>query len=137
LIIGRVILGVGIWIASLTTPVYIAEVALPWMRGRLVTINTLMVTVRQLVAGMVDGVFFQYFPENGWRLMLGLAAVPSVVMFVGFLHLPESPRWLASKGRLHEAAHVLLALRETEEEALEELQDIAGSVPQPQQQPLE
>jgi SP family myo-inositol transporter-like MFS transporter 13 len=135
LIVGRVILGVGIGIASLTTPVYIAEVALPRMRGRLVTINTLMITVGQFVAGMVDGVFFQYFPENGWRLMLGLAAVPSVVMFVGFLHLPESPRWLASKGRLHEAARVLSALRETEEEALEELQEIAGSVPQPQRHP--
>ena len=67
------------------------------------------------------------------RLMLGLAAVPSVVMFVGFLHLPESPRWLASKGRLNESAHVLSALRETEEEALEELQEIAGAVPQQQQ----
>jgi hypothetical protein len=93
---------------------------------------------RETIGGRHGGWCLLSVLSRKWvALMLGLAAVPSVVMFVGFLHLPESPRWLASKGRLHEAAHVLSALRETEEEALKELQDIAGSVPQPQQQPLE
>jgi SP family myo-inositol transporter-like MFS transporter 13 len=127
LVCGRVVLGIGIGIASLTTPVYIAEVALPRMRGQLVTINTLMITFGQFFAGMVDGAFDEYFPVNGWRCMLGLAAVPSIVMWVGFLNLPESPRWLAGKGRMKEATQVLYTLRDSEREAEIELQEIAHS----------
>lgn len=127
LIVGRTILGVGIGIASLTTPVYIAEVALPRMRGQLVTVNTLLITLGQFVAGMVDGFFDEYFPESGWRWMLGLAALPSVIMGVGFWNLPESPRWLANKGRTEEALLVLCGLRETKQEAKQELEDILGT----------
>lgn len=129
LVIGRIILGVGIGIASLTTPVYIAEVALPRMRGQLVTINTLMITFGQFFAGMVDGVFDQYFPIHGWRFMLGLAAVPSIVMWYGFLNLPESPRWLAGKGRLKEATQILYTLRDSQQEAEMELQEITSTIP--------
>ena len=129
LVVGRIILGVGIGIASLTTPVYIAEVALPRMRGQLVTINTLMITFGQFFAGMVDGVFDTWLPETGWRYMLGLAGVPSLVMFVGFLNLPESPRWLVGKGRVREAQEVLMELRETKGEADIELSEIVKAVP--------
>lgn len=127
LLVGRLILGIGIGIASLTTPVYIAEVALPNLRGQLVTVNTLMITLGQFVAGMVDGFFFMYWPETGWRWMLGLAAVPSIIMGIGFCNLPESPRWLASKGRTEEAMRVLRGLRETKNEAEQELEEIMQS----------
>ena len=130
LLLGRIILGVGIGIASLTTPVYIAEVAIPRMRGQLVTINTLMITFGQFFAGMVDGVFDQYFPNSGWRFMLGFAALPSIVMFLGFINLPESPRWLAGNGQMKKAAEVLSTLRETEEEAKNEMLEIVRSIPQ-------
>jgi hypothetical protein len=129
LVIGRVILGLGIGIASLTTPVYIAEVALPSMRGQLVTINTLMITFGQFFAGMIDGVFDELLPQTGWRYMLGLAALPSIVMFIGFLNLPESPRWLARKGKMQEAALVLMELRETKAEAEIELTEIVQALP--------
>lgn len=129
LVIGRIVLGVGIGIASLTTPVYIAEVAPPSKRGQLVTINTLMITFGQFFAGMVDGALDEYFPLQGWRFMLGLAALPSILMFLGFLNLPESPRWLASQGRYKEATQVLCTLRETTREAEDELREIANSMP--------
>jgi len=129
LVIGRIILGLGIGIASLTTPVYIAEVAMPSMRGQLVTINTLMITFGQFFAGMVDGVFDTWFPETGWRYMLGLAGLPSICMFIGFLNLPESPRWLAGKGRIREASVVLMELRETKAEAEIELTEIVQALP--------
>lgn len=130
LVVGRGLVGVGIGIASVTTPVYLAEVALPSMRGRLVTINALLVTVGQFVAGMVDGLLDQIAPESGWRWMLGLAVVPAVIMLWGFgLYLPESPRYLASKGRIREASHVLQELRETHEEALIELKEIVEALP--------
>ncbi|OEU23689.1 general substrate transporter [Fragilariopsis cylindrus CCMP1102] len=127
LVIGRTILGLGIGVASLTTPIYIAEVATPNMRGRLVTINTLMITFGQFFAGMVDGFFDYLLPESGWRYMLGFAVIPSLIMFIGFLTLPESPRWLVGKGRYREAFLVLVEYRESRDEARTELRDIMES----------
>ena len=62
--------------------------------------------------------------------MLGLAAVPSVIMCWGFLRLPESPRWLANKGLILEAARVLQQFRESDADAEEELQEIKNALPQ-------
>lgn len=158
LVLGRIIVGVGIGIASLTTPVYIAEVAIPRMRGQLVTINAFMVyvffvvvmfvceiascfflvcsmaslclyrTFGQFFAGIIDGIFVELQPDTGWRMMLGLAAVPGLVLYFGFLNLPESPRWLAMKGFLDEAERVLKDYRESDEEAEAELAEIIESV---------
>jgi len=129
LVVGRVIVGIGIGVASLTTPVYIAEVALPEMRGRLVTINALMCTIGQFTAGMVDGFFDETMPVSGWRYMLGCAAIPAVVMYLGFLKLPESPRWLVSKGKINEAKQVLEHYRFTDNDASEELTEIIHALP--------
>lgn len=125
LVSGRCIVGIGIGLASLTTPMYIAEVAEPKMRGTLVTINGLLICLGQFVAGMIDGIFDSLFPDNGWRVMLGLAAVPSLVMFIGFKFLlPESPRWLVMNNHIDEAKEVLMSVRETDEEAIQELREI-------------
>lgn len=113
LLAGRSILGVGIGLASMTVPMYIAECAPVHLRGRLVTVNNLFITGGQFVASILDGVF-SYDKKNGWRWMLGLAAVPSAVQFVGFLFLPESPRWLIKHGRITEAREVLQKCRGTE-----------------------
>jgi MFS transporter, SP family, solute carrier family 2 (myo-inositol transporter), member 13 len=125
IVAGRIIVGLGIGIASLTNPIYIAEVALPEMRGQLVTINTLLCTIGQFSAGMVDGIFESH--HQGWRWMLGLASVPSVIMFLGFCVLPESPRWLVAKGRHGEALIILKTLRDSTEDAENELQEIEDS----------
>ena len=77
---------------------------------------------------MVDGLFVELLPESGWRYMLGLAALPGLAMFFGFLSLPESPRWLAQKGRVTEAQKVLQSLRDSDDEAEAELADIVQSV---------
>ncbi|KAG8439903.1 hypothetical protein GDO86_005896 [Hymenochirus boettgeri] len=107
---GRVVVGLGIGIASMTVPVYIAEAAPPHLRGRLVTINTLFITGGQFFAAVVDGAF-SYLPRDGWRYMLGLSAVPAVLQFLGFLFLPESPRWLIQKGQTQRARRVLTQIR--------------------------
>lgn len=78
---------------------------------------------------MIDGVFIELMPETGWRWMLGLAAIPGAVMFYGFwYHLPESPRWLAMKGQTDTALAVLKSLRESDQDALDELAEILQSV---------
>uniref|UniRef100_A0A7N8WJR7 Solute carrier family 2 member 13b n=1 Tax=Mastacembelus armatus TaxID=205130 RepID=A0A7N8WJR7_9TELE len=97
-------------IASMTVPVYIAEVSLPHLRGQLVTINALFITGGQFIASVVDGAF-SYLSHDSWRYMLGMSIIPAVVQFIGFLFLPESPRWLLQKGRSQEARQVLSRIR--------------------------
>lgn len=109
LVCGRLVVGLGIGLASLSTPVYIAEAAPSHLRGSLVTLNTLFITCGQVVAGVVDGLFSS--TPAGWRYMLGLSGLPSVLMVIGFLSLPESPRWLVASGRRREALSVLQLIR--------------------------
>ncbi|XP_012721184.2 solute carrier family 2 member 13b isoform X3 [Fundulus heteroclitus] len=110
LLVGRVIVGLGIGIASMTVPVYIAEVSPPHLRGQLVTMNSLFITGGQFVASVVDGAF-SYMSHDGWRYMLGLSVLPAALQFFGFICLPESPRWLLQKGRSQEARQVLGRIR--------------------------
>ena len=77
---------------------------------------------------MVDGIFIELFPNDGWRYMLGLAVIPGLVMFYGFWNLPESPRWLAQQGYNDRALQVLKSLRESDQEAIDELAEILESV---------
>jgi Sugar (and other) transporter len=79
---------------------------------------------------MVDGICVKIRPDSGWRIMLGLAAVPSIVMYFGFQSLPESPRWLAINGYVDQASAVLKTLRETEQDAADELAEIMESIAQ-------
>uniref|UniRef100_A0A8C1W1R8 Solute carrier family 2 member 13b n=1 Tax=Cyprinus carpio TaxID=7962 RepID=A0A8C1W1R8_CYPCA len=110
LLCGRLTIGLGLGIASMTVPVYIAEVSPSELRGQLVTINTLFITGGQFIASVVDGVF-SYLPHDGWRYMLGLSVVPAALQFLGFLFLPESPRWLLQKGDTQNARLVLSRIR--------------------------
>ncbi|XP_042352669.1 proton myo-inositol cotransporter-like isoform X2 [Plectropomus leopardus] len=110
LLVGRITVGVGIGIASMTVPVYIAEVSPPHKRGQLVIINNLFLTGGQFIASVIDGAF-SYLKHSGWRYMLGLSVVPAVLQFVGFFFLPESPRWLLQKGRSQEARQILSRIR--------------------------
>ncbi|KAF7694063.1 proton myo-inositol cotransporter-like [Silurus meridionalis] len=109
-LVGRLVVGIGIGIGSMTVPVYIAESSPPQMRGQLVTINTLFITAGQFVASLIDGAF-SYVQHGGWRYMFGLSTLPALVQFLGFLFLPESPRWLIQKGLTQKARRVLSQIR--------------------------
>eukprot|EP00053_Salpingoeca_punica_P024747 m.14535 g.14535 ORF g.14535 m.14535 type:complete len:552 (-) comp7155_c0_seq1:1758-3413(-) len=111
LIIGRAILGLAIGLSSMAIPMYLAETAPSSIRGRLLTINVAFITGGQFIAGLVDGAFSGV--HEGWRYMLGLAAVPAFIQLLGFSAFPESPRWLVSKGRLDEAENNLRRIRGT------------------------
>ena len=92
-------MGIGIGFASMTVPVYIAETSPPLVRGKLITLYQLNITTGILVASLVNGAF-SYLHHDGWRWMLGVSAVPSVIMFVGCLIAPESPRWLIQNDKI-------------------------------------
>lgn len=89
----------------MTVPMYLAECSPTRLRGRLTVLDNMAVTGGQFVAGVVDFIF-SYVPE-GWRYMLGVAALPSMVRLIAFIFLCESPRWLLGKGRKAKAKHVL------------------------------
>jgi sugar porter (SP) family MFS transporter len=126
LVIGRVIVGLGIGLACTTVPVYISEVAPPEARGWQVSLFQLAITVGILGAYLVD---FAYAKTGAWRWMLGLAVVPGVILGVGMLFLPESPRWLAKYLHPDAARAVLVQIRGTENVA-SEFHDIIGSLEQ-------
>ncbi|GAB6028142.1 hypothetical protein CHUAL_002355 [Chamberlinius hualienensis] len=113
LLVGRIIVGIGIGLASMVVPMYIAEVSEPEIRGRLVTINNLFITGGQFIASLICGAFSSD-EENGWRYMLALSGAPALIQFIGFLGMPESPRWLIKKKHYNQALKVLRTIRNGE-----------------------
>jgi MFS transporter, SP family, galactose:H+ symporter len=119
LLAGRLLIGIGIGVASMLTPLYLAEIAPAASRGAVTSLNQLCITLGILVSYLV-GYAFASTPE-GWRWMLGLGAVPGAVLAVGMLVLPESPRWLAGHNRLPQAEAVLRRLRSSPTEVAAEM----------------
>lgn len=101
----RIIVGFGIGAASMITPMYIAELSPPSIRGALVTFNQLAITVGIAVAYWVDLAFAH--ANMGWRPMFAVAFIPGSILALGMLFLSDTPRWLASKGRWKAAEQVL------------------------------
>lgn len=106
---GRFLVGLAIGIASMLTPLYLAEIAPARDRGAVVSLNQLCITIGILVSYLVG--FALATVSGGWRWMLGLGALPGIVLALGMLILPESPRWLAGHGRIDDAGTVLKHLR--------------------------
>ncbi len=101
----RIIVGFGIGAASMITPMYIAELAPPAIRGSLVTFFQLAVTIGIAVAYWVDLAFAS--AGMGWRPMFAVAFIPGAILAIGMVFLAETPRWLASKGRWDQASAAL------------------------------
>src|SRR5699024_11977048 len=95
---------------------YISEAAPPHLRGRLVAVNQLLITIGILAAYLVNTLFAY---QCGWRWMFGLGAVPAIVLAGGMLILPETPRWLVEKNQRDRALAVRNKMRETEVDSRE------------------
>jgi sugar porter (SP) family MFS transporter len=119
---GRFWLGLAVGCASFVSPMYIAELVPPRIRGGVVSFNQLMVTLGILAAYIVDWGFAP-FPNN-WRWMFALAVVPGAALAIGMYFMPFSPRWLIDKGREDEAREVLERYRFEEDDVDEEIEEI-------------
>ncbi|HLV94633.1 MAG TPA: sugar porter family MFS transporter [Candidatus Acidoferrales bacterium] len=104
--LARLLGGLAIGLASVLTPVYIAEISPSKNRGTLVSLNQLAIVIGILVAFLVSWQLSR-LGTNSWRWMLGVAAIPSIAFLGGLLAIPESPRWLLSKGRHREGERIL------------------------------
>jgi MFS transporter, SP family, galactose:H+ symporter len=156
LIAARFFLGIAVGMASFVAPLYLSEIAPQSVRGALIAMYQLMITIGIVLAFLSDTFFATYanlqplateishsvsslaggrgqmvmegYFAMPWRWMLGVIAVPAVLMFLGMLFLPESPRWLVLKNRAPKAREVLRRLASSHEEAERELAEIENSL---------
>ena len=105
-IASRCCAGIGVGMASMLSPMYIAEISPAHLRGRMVAINQLTIVIGILITSLVNYKLRNY-GEDAWRWMFGLGIVPSALFFIGALWLPESPRWLIKAGKDAKAKDIL------------------------------
>ena len=152
----RFFLGIAVGMASFVAPLYLSEIAPPHVRGALIAMYQLMITMGIVLAFLSDTFFSTYanlapwatalsetivsvtgghgqqlldsYFSTPWRWMLGIIAIPALFMFLGMLLLPESPRWLVLKKRAPHALAILRRLANSEKEARHELSEIEASL---------
>jgi MFS transporter, SP family, galactose:H+ symporter len=115
LLLARLVMGLGVGAASAVVPLYLSEVAPPAVRGRLVSLNQLMITVGIVASYLVALIFAG---SEDWRWMFAVGGVPSVLFLLGMTRAPETPAWLEAHGRPDEARSVLSEV--TDEAGVEE-----------------
>jgi sugar porter (SP) family MFS transporter len=98
--------GIGVGMASMLSPMYIAEISPAHIRGRMVAINQLTIVLGILITNLINYTLRNY-GDDAWRWMFGLGFIPSALFFAGALWLPESPRWLIKAGKNAQATSVL------------------------------
>ncbi|QCD89313.1 sugar transport protein 10-like [Vigna unguiculata] len=124
LIIGRMFLGIGVGFCNQSVPVYLSEVAPAKIRGALNIGFQMMITIGILVANLINYGTSKH--ENGWRISLGIAVVPAILLCIGSLCVVETPNSLIERGKFEKAKKMLKKIRGTEK-IDEEYQDIVDA----------
>src|SRR4051812_11385986 len=117
----RVIIGLGVGSASVVVPLYIGEIVPPDVRGRLVSLNQLAITLGILISELIA----YFLTSSGqWRTMIVIAVIPSAVLLVGMLFQPESPAWLVEQGREDDARAIMHQSRDRQDDIDGEIREI-------------
>jgi len=104
LLIARLLLGVAVGIIAVAVPLYLSETAPAKLRGRAVTLFQIFLTLGILLAYIIDKLFTH---SGDWRAMFAIIYIPTGILFLSMLFLPETPRWLVAKNRLKRATRAL------------------------------
>ncbi|HLQ94910.1 MAG TPA: sugar porter family MFS transporter [Pseudogracilibacillus sp.] len=121
LVTGRLIIGLAVGGSTAIVPVYLSEMAPTESRGSLSSLNQLMITIGILSSYLINYAFAEV--NGDWRWMVGLAVVPSLILMIGVLFMPESPRWLL-ENRGEEAARKVMKLTQKPEQIDEEIKEM-------------
>ncbi len=132
LIAARFFLGIAVGVASFTAPLYLSEISPQTVRGSMISMYQLMITIGIVLAFLSNTWLASYATFGGvtgshWRIMLGVISIPAAVMFLGVLFLPESPRWLFLKGRKEHAIGVFKRMHLEDDEIEAEVREIEES----------
>ncbi|KAJ5723214.1 hypothetical protein N7488_001249 [Penicillium malachiteum] len=103
--VGRIVVGFGVGAAAMVLPLYVAEIAPAKARGKLIGLNNMSITGGQVISYAICAAFASV--DHGWRYMVGLGAVPAIVLAALLPFCPESPRHLVYKSREEEARVIL------------------------------
>lgn len=125
ILVGRLFIGLAIGIGSYTAPLYIAEVSPVNLRGGLVSLNQLAITIGILCSYLINYAFTN--TEASWRWMFGIGIIPAILLSIGMIFLPESPRWLVKHNLLEQARNTLKKLRRSQDVS-SEIEDIQNSL---------
>ena len=134
LLIGaRLFLGVAVGVASFTAPLYLSEISPQSVRGSLISMYQLMITIGIVLAFLSNTWLASYATFGGvtgghWRIMLGVIAVPAAIMFLGVLFLPESPRWLFLNGFKDRAVAVFKGMHLSDAEIAAQVKEIEDNL---------
>ncbi|PTI39943.1 MFS transporter [Staphylococcus succinus] len=120
LVIGRLVIGVAVGGSTAIVPVYLSEMAPTAQRGSLSSLNQLMITIGILSSYLIN---YAFTPIEGWRWMLGLAVLPSLILLIGVIFMPESPRWLLEH-KSEKAARDVMGLTFKQSEIDKEIADM-------------
>lgn len=124
LVLGRFIIGIAIGITSYISPLFISEIAPAKNRGALVLLNGIMITSGETIAFLID---YALVPTQSWRIMFATGIIPAILLFIGMLMLPASPRWIFLKGYASKTREILAKIRH-EKDIDAELNEIIASI---------